>query len=475
MKSRIHRRFVYMGIGLCVSAIPFANGGVAFAATANTTTYSMTQKTIQLGGQTVTQPYGFTANGTAYMPIWYVMNTLQSLGIQSTWKNNVWNLTVPTTFAVDLTNLKVGTGVISLEINGTLTHQVNGIAAVDPSSGKETTFIPIWYTQQLLQRLGITSTWDGTTWGLTVGYPDGHPVTPPPTLPSNEVATWQLLAAVDKSFSITPDPKGPSPYDDIASTDPNWAVVHAAIEKGIYQATSSTESGAYTPLTVTEADTVLWNAYGMTTQTAPFQPGGTPTAWATIVGLNPPGVQPTDLLTPQEFSQLLSNLANNQTGYVANGSNSFQLMYPIEDEAAATFNGDSLNGQAFFNSSSAVQNAIDTTYQFYNSLQLHNVNGTWVLSMPSLAGTGFFSYTTTFGNVTYQLPGASSWQTGTTLDTSLLTLAPSDVIQVQVPDSGLTISLNEMLPSLAGTVALGELEVSMNQNVPVVQRIDVSQ
>lgn len=448
------------------------------ASAATAPQYQFSQKVIQLNGSVVTKPSGFAYNHTTYMPIWYVMHTLQSLGIQSTWKNNVWNLTVPSTFQVDASNIKVGTGSIQLEINGTLMHKVNGITAVDPASGHATTFIPIWYIQQILRRIGISSPWDGTTWTLQVSYPDGHPITPPPTLPANEIATWQLMAAVDKAFSIAPDTKGPSPYDDIGSTDANWGAVHAAIDKGIYQPVSSTESGAYAPLTVTEADTMFWNAYGLTTHTAPFQPGASPVPWATAVGLNPTGVQPTDLLTPQEFAQMVSNLADIQRGYHQSGTGIYQIVYPVADEAAATFAGDSSSttGQAFFNSTKAVQTAIDGTYQFYDGIQLINVNGQWALTMPSLFGTGLYSYTTTLGNINYELPGQSRWQMVTTLDSRELNLsAATTSIQVQIPANGLVISVGEMLPQFGGTVELGELKISIGANGPIVQRINVTQ
>lgn len=484
-----HKTFRAVGVVAmsCMAVWPVL-GSVAHAATTSTHTttkasthktaassYKMEKKAIVLNGKVVTQPYGFAAHGTMYMPIWYVMHTLEQLGIQSTWKNNVWNMTVPDTYQIDMSKIQTGKGKIQLEINGTLVHKVNGIAAPDPATKKATMFIPIWYVQQLLKRVSISSPWDGKTWVLKPSYPDGHPVLPPPQLPANEIAMWQVVASVENAFQVKPDASGTSPYDDIASTDKHWGTIHSAIENHILTPVSGTHSGAYEAVSVFAADTVLWNAYGI--QDGSYQPGEKPYVWANDVGLNPPNVLSTDLLTPQEFSQIMSNLANNMRGFRAAGPNTYQIVYPIRDEASATFAGDSENGQPFFTSNQGVQSAILATYQFYNNLQVTNENGVWILTMPSLAGTSRFSYTTTLGDVQYQLPGDSTWQTKAQLDSRELKLSPTDEIHVRIPQgTSLTVSVNEMLPQLGGTVALGNLQIEVDAaNGLVVHRIDVSQ
>ncbi|WAH36708.1 hypothetical protein [Alicyclobacillus dauci] len=438
------------------------------AQAASTPHYQMQKKAIVLNGKTVTQPYGFAYNNTMYMPIWYVMNTLEQLGIKSTWNHNVWNMTVPSSFSVDTSNIQVGTGQISLEINGKLMHKVNGIAAIDPSTGKPTTFIPIWYTQQLLERVGIDSPWDGTTWVLK------NAVQPQPKLPANEVATWQFLQGVEKQFGVTPSSTGASKYDDIASSDSHWGIVQSAIAKGIYQPPSATHSGAYAAIDAKTADTILWNAFGL--KNGAFQPGADPSDWANIVGLNPSGIQSTDLLTPQELTEIMSNLADNQQGFRVTGANSYQIDYPIEDEATATFTGATSSGKPFFPSNQDVQAAITNTYQFYDGMHLTNESGTWVLSIPSLSGTKWFSYTSTLGDVQYQLPGDSTWQSASTLDSRELQVSPTDQIRIRIPqDNGLTITMNQMLPDFGGTVTLGSLDIELGTGGPVVHRVDITQ
>ncbi|MFD1673729.1 putative Ig domain-containing protein [Alicyclobacillus fodiniaquatilis] len=102
---------------------------------------------------------------TTYMPIWYVMQWLKSMDIQSTWNGHQWQMT--SSSQVDLTNVQAGSGNTSIYLNGTLVQNVNTKAVVDPSSGKPTTYMPIWYVEQILNQVGLTSTWDGMTWTVT--------------------------------------------------------------------------------------------------------------------------------------------------------------------------------------------------------------------------------------------------------------------------------------------------------------------
>jgi hypothetical protein len=99
------------------------------------------------------------------MPIWYVMQWLKSMDIQSTWNGHQWQMT--SSSQVDLTNVQAGSGNTSIYLNGTLVQNVNTKAVVDPSSGKPTTYMPIWYVEQILNQVGLTSTWDGMTWTVT--------------------------------------------------------------------------------------------------------------------------------------------------------------------------------------------------------------------------------------------------------------------------------------------------------------------
>lgn len=101
-------------------------------------------------------------NKTTYMPVYYLMKWLQSLSVQSTWNGHDWNLC--STAAVGLSNLQAGTGSTGIYLNNTLVRNTNTLVQPDPSTGKPTTYTPIWYVMQVLKRLGLQSSWNGTTW-----------------------------------------------------------------------------------------------------------------------------------------------------------------------------------------------------------------------------------------------------------------------------------------------------------------------
>ncbi|MBX6353108.1 MAG: glucosaminidase domain-containing protein [Thermoflavifilum sp.] len=67
----------------------------------------------------------------------------------------------------DLSNLQIGTGRDVIAINGTAVKRVNSLVAADPASGVLTTYMPIWYLMNLLDRLGIQHTWNGSQWEMT--------------------------------------------------------------------------------------------------------------------------------------------------------------------------------------------------------------------------------------------------------------------------------------------------------------------
>jgi len=159
-----------------VAILTFAGTGLSTAATAFATTtpqYKLTQKTISLNGTVISKPMGFTyqsgtAQATTYMPIWYVQYMLRKLNITNTWNGQKWTLTAPSDMQVDLTNLQPGTGKDAITLNNALISNVTGIVYPDPDSKIPTTYVPIWYLQHLLTRMGFQYTWDGSNWTMTL-------------------------------------------------------------------------------------------------------------------------------------------------------------------------------------------------------------------------------------------------------------------------------------------------------------------
>lgn len=46
-------------------------------------------------------------------------------------------------------------------------QNVTGVYAKDLLTGKNTTYLPIWYVMQVVHKVSIGSAWNGTTWSLT--------------------------------------------------------------------------------------------------------------------------------------------------------------------------------------------------------------------------------------------------------------------------------------------------------------------
>ncbi|MCY0889353.1 MAG: glycosyl hydrolase family 18 protein [Alicyclobacillaceae bacterium] len=122
---------------------------------------------IDVNSITEEKPYGFVHHGTTYMPIWYVMQALKGLGVESTWTNGIWNLNTSTPIANSSFIAENQSGQVHIEINGKLLQRVTGLVATDPDSGSPTCYIPIWYMMQVLRTIGIQSSWNGQTWNLS--------------------------------------------------------------------------------------------------------------------------------------------------------------------------------------------------------------------------------------------------------------------------------------------------------------------
>ena len=150
-------------IGLAAGTALFVLPHVAFADT-------LSPKVLQYNQQTISQPNGIVSQGTTYFPIWYVMQGLQKADIQSTWDGSNWHLTT-TSGVTNVSNVHTGTGPVHVYLNGTLIQNMPSLIQ------KNTTYVPIWYLMQILQRINLYSTWNGTTWNVTTTSP-GNASTP---------------------------------------------------------------------------------------------------------------------------------------------------------------------------------------------------------------------------------------------------------------------------------------------------------
>ncbi len=126
------------------------------------------ERAILVNGNLVNEVPAFVKDNTTYMPIWYVMQTLKALGIPSQWNGDTWSIAIPSGQSVNLTSIHLGSGRTQIRLNGTTVGTAPSIAANDPSTGRLTTYVPIYSAMQALLRAGIQYHWDGTSWNMTI-------------------------------------------------------------------------------------------------------------------------------------------------------------------------------------------------------------------------------------------------------------------------------------------------------------------
>ncbi|WAH36821.1 hypothetical protein [Alicyclobacillus dauci] len=158
-----------------LTAATIVLGASAVATTAMASTGPKFVKETITVGKYQASPSGFAAldgkSQTTYMPIWYVMQGLKAMGYTVSWDGtkNELNIVAPNGVSADLTNVSAGHGSTSILLNGKVVQKVNARVAKDPASGVTTTYMPIWYVQQVMQRVDINSSWKHQVWALQPG------------------------------------------------------------------------------------------------------------------------------------------------------------------------------------------------------------------------------------------------------------------------------------------------------------------
>lgn len=162
-----------MGWALSASSLVVMGTSLVPSTVADASVHTMRSTQIVLNGKTYSSPKAFTYQNTTYMPIYYVQNLLRSLGIENSWNGTSWNLLTQDK-SVTL-NLDAKTGTVKILVNGkTVIQRVTRIVDTDPYSHSPTSFIPIWYMQQVLKSMGLNNPipWNGTVWNITANYRD---------------------------------------------------------------------------------------------------------------------------------------------------------------------------------------------------------------------------------------------------------------------------------------------------------------
>ncbi|SFU96741.1 hypothetical protein [Alicyclobacillus macrosporangiidus] len=479
---KLHPWKAAMGLAaaLVASAIPL----VPAAAAVQAPQHAMQQKRIVLNGKTISQPMGFADHGTAYFPGWYLMRALDSLHVTSTWDGRNWRITVPSGMKVDLSNIDVGTGNVSIYLNGTLVKRVYDIVDVDPASHQPTMFIPVWYVMRVFDRLGIQSSWNGQTWTMTTtsagsgsgsGSGGTTPPSPPDTTPQasdipGTVSKGALVADLVSALGLSVSAPATSPYDDVPASDPRWPAISTAVSRRLISPFSASHFGAGDVVTLQTAEQMVWNQLGITN--ARYQPGGSLDAWAQFVGLTD-GTVGGQYLTQADEARFVQNLRNLRAGGIVSGG-VLQVRYTPQDEWVWTFAGDQApDGTPYYPTDAAIQEAITKTYRFFNGVTARLQGGDLIVQLPVDPDGRWFAYASTAGDLQYSLDGGSTWTAAAAFDGRELTSRPAQVWVKAPAGAPLQITFNNMVPAAKGSVVLGWVSISVNPSTsnPQAQRV----
>ncbi|MFB5191694.1 hypothetical protein [Alicyclobacillus fastidiosus] len=325
-------------------------------------------------------PFGGGKTETSYLPIWYVDEALQKLGITPSWDGaeGVLSLSVPSTMQVTYptppTPMAIDSQIMKIEVNGQVMTYAPRQTAVDQgSNGVVTTYVPIYYLEKTLIAIGITVGWDGTSWTMT--YTATAPSTP--STPSGDTKLAAALAFA-QAAGIRPNPDaGANPYSDVPESV--WPTVSSLVSSytwvnpvgssdsmpvgsPLFTPDSAATFGSNDPTTLTDLATAFEVYSGLQAGHNAFLPGGSLQSFAQITGLTK-NVSDTGNLTQNDISTIMTNFQNVEKGYISLGGNKYQLVY--RPAARANFWDTSIPAQTFANdwgNSIKVLDQVTTSY-----------------------------------------------------------------------------------------------------------------
>lgn len=110
---------------------------------------------------------------TSFIPLTYAQQVMQKLGIQSSWDGSTGTLNLVNSQiqSMNFSNEPLPKTITLTEmcfaISGTTIEYGSRIVEPDPISGIPTTYVSVYDLEQLLNRFGFNSTWNGTSWLIT--------------------------------------------------------------------------------------------------------------------------------------------------------------------------------------------------------------------------------------------------------------------------------------------------------------------
>lgn len=444
---------------LLISTSLLASISTSFATTAQAASnYTSYATHIYLNGKNISNPYHIVAKeyptakqSTSWLAIWYLMQALKLMDIQSTWNGETWNLELPSGMSVDLSlppkQQRLYSGQMAISVNGTTVQYTPRISYRDPGGNVTTSYTPIWYLMQVLRRVGIQCSWDGTNWKMAQG---------------NYTTKLDVVKNFVSALHINLDSRGTNPYDDISATD--WPYIHAAVEKGYFQADSATHFGATDSVEMSTVDYAYQAYIGIPDSEMGWQAGGNLEKWSNIVGLNN-GISLLDPMSRADLAQMNVNLTHLFEGYFKGSNGTYHLVFkPYNVYLPYHQNPHVSMSFAATQMADAIQQVDAMTFTLNGNGELYKIHG---LSDSNLHEITIGNWGTLKSNTYYSLNAGRSWNFASGFygydsrdsQNGGVSNAPAEV---QVKDSGETIiDVSAIIPNY-DSVPFAQAAVKVN-------------
>ncbi len=286
---------------------------------------------------------------TSALPLYYVDEALGEItGLAASWDGTVrtLNITLPSSVPVNLSNLPpvqttVKQGEMLFTINGTPVQYAPYFEAIDPASGKETSYVPIYYLEEVAKRFGAASAWNGTNLAFLYGQV-------PPVVANSPLATkMDLLETLGEyllnmtpaqydeygggNYTIPKNP-GPDPYTDVTASE--WPLVdlfsHSSMANnsfGIASPISATDWGTNRPITLTQANEFFAEWLGVTDTKSSLEqiPSGNINEYLEVTHVDT-GLPTTGYLTVSDLNRMVANLKLITQGFEEVAPNEYEIL-----------------------------------------------------------------------------------------------------------------------------------------------------
>jgi hypothetical protein len=157
--------------------------GIGLTSIAGGATYKYIPTTMTINGHQVETPMHIAAvdpmspthNMTSFVPLWYVQQVLFYGGIWAQWNGHTLSVQTPypnSSFSAPAAQT-LNNNTMDITVNGKVFEYAPMIQYHDAGTSILTTYVPIWYIQQMLKNSGAVTSWNGTDMVTNIKFPDG--------------------------------------------------------------------------------------------------------------------------------------------------------------------------------------------------------------------------------------------------------------------------------------------------------------